>query len=646
MPTLPKATTTVSDTAGALATGLDVIAVLAPVAMSADITPRLFGSAQAAYAQHGYSDGIEYVAVHADRTRKPVLFLGLPIVTPGVVGRLDTSGNTGSSVVSVTAGANGVLGEHDGAVTVVKGGTIGADTIMLGLSMDGSRTFVNVRLGQQSSYAIPYFGVSLAFAAGTLNTGDTIATWHGSAPRTDTPSIQAARAALAAGTRAFRSILLIGDLQTSTDALAYNTELDSYETANQRFVYGRASVRDRLPLANLGRTSARMAVGTSLVFASVGDTITRGSGSWIADGFNIGDTFTITGTGSNNLSGVITALTATVLTTAAVLANETNANATVTSTPSLVFASSGHTITRNVGSWIADGFRIGDSVTVAGTVSNNGPGHVITALSATVMTFGSGLVNETIGVSPTVSVSTGQTKAAWMADLDSSFALVDAHKRIDMSAGRGRITSPFSSWYMRRPAGWFASWREFTHDLHVATWRKSDGPVGADLTDANGTLVEWDDRVDGEAGTQARFTTLRTWGNGPQGGFIARSLTRATDGSILGDTHNMSVTNLACTIVQAYTENAIGRSMVLNPDGTATKDALNTLTSEVNAQLELGLLKNTLGEGQRASKAVWTPSGTDVLNVVDATITGVLELVLNGTIVKVNTTVRVHSGGQ
>jgi hypothetical protein len=61
--------------------------------------------------------------------------------------------------------------------------------------------------------------------------------------------------------------------------------------------------------------------------------------------------------------------------------------------PNLTFSASAHTITRDTGSWITDGFAIGDPVTVSGSTSNDGI-RTITGLTDTVMTFGSGLANE------------------------------------------------------------------------------------------------------------------------------------------------------------------------------------------------------------------------------------------------------------
>ena len=650
MATLPSANTAVQDTAAAVASGIDTIALWSPCAVSADGVPRLFGSAAAIYAQHGYCEGVEYAALHAARTRKPILFSGLPIATPGAVGRVNTGGNTGTSVASVAAGSSGVLAEHEGRVTVLTGGTVGTNQIVLGVSLDDGTTVRRVRLGTATSYALPFVGVTLSLTAGgTLVAGDTIITWYGSAPKSDATGWATARAALAAQLRGCRTVLLCGDLDTATEAQALVDEMNSYETANERFTLVRASVLDRAPLAAMGAHTYRMTGTPTITFAEVGDTgdtITRGdAGSFIADGFAVGDLITVTGSTGNNITAALAGVAASVLTLGAddLVAEGPVSGVTIVGHEALVFDAAGGTVTRSRGSWLDDGFRVGDSVTVAGSVSNDGT-RTVAAVTDAVLDLGDGLVNETIRADA-VTVTAGQTKAAWMAAIDAEFASVDAQPRIDLSAGRGRVMSPFSLWARRTPAGWFASCREYQHDLHVATWRKSDGPVGASLLDSNGNLVEWDDSVDGGAGCAARFTTLRTWANGPGGAFVAMSLTRAADASLLSQTHNAAVVNLACMTVQLATENVIGRSLTLNADGTATREALNTIATEVNAALGLALLTSR-GEGPRASSATWTPSSTDVLNVAEAVLTGVLDLNLNGTIHSVDTRVRVVSGGQ
>jgi hypothetical protein len=376
MATLPKATVKVSATAGAGASGLDVICVMAPVPLNADMVPRRYGSADAIAAFHGYARGISYCAMHFDGTGLAVLFCGLPIATPGVIGRENKTGNTGSCVTTISAGGSGVLGEHDGILSVVKGGVIGTDQIILGLSLDGGRRTVKVRLGTGNSYTDPYYGFAVAFGAGSLNTGDTIHTWHGSEPLSDSSSWTTARGLLASQLQGFRSIMLIGDLPDSTAASAFLTEIDSYKTANDRFVYGRCSARDRLPYATMSKAVARMTGGPTITFVNVGasgDTITRSAGSFVSDGFTNGDWIRVTGTASNNVSGSCPTVAATVLTlgTLALAAEGPVGNVVITSEMALTFTASTHTITRNRGSWFDDGFRVGDSVTTTGTASNN-----------------------------------------------------------------------------------------------------------------------------------------------------------------------------------------------------------------------------------------------------------------------------------
>lgn len=653
MPTLPGANTRVVENAAAVAKGTDICCIWAPMPTLADAVPRQFGSAAAVYSAHGYAEGVEYAALHAERTGKPFLFCALPIAVPGVIGRQNTSGNTGTCVTTLAAGSSGVLTEHEGYVAVVTGGTIGTDQIVLSVSADGNTSRKRVRLGTANTYVIPYIGVTISFAAGTLVAGDVIHTWTGTAPRADAAGWLAARTALAAQQKLHRSVNVIGDVQDTTEAGAIRDQMNAYETANDRFVTARVSLPDRLPLAALSSTTVRTTGAATYTFAEVGatgDTIARSAGSFVAEGFIVGMIATVTGSTANDathttaLAGVAAGLLT--LDTDDLIDEGPTAGVVITATTGLTFSDAADTIVRSDGSWLTDGFRVGDEVTVADSVSNNGT-FTVSAVTALTLTLGAGdLADEVIGASA-VSISAGQTKALWMAALDASFASIGDDKRIDMSAGRGRVLSPFTAWNFRRPASWAASIREFTHDIHIPTWRKKDGPTGFALWDSDGTLVEWDDYVDGGAGTAARFTTFRSYPNGPEGAYIAISLTRADEGSLLSRTHNAAVVNLAQQIVQAATEGAcIGESILLNPDGTATSDSLASFSQQVNALVEAALLANNQGEGPRASQALWIPATDDILNVPEPILNAVLILNLRGTIHRVNTQIRVISGGQ
>ncbi len=567
MADLPQASVTIDDEAGALAGGTDLLAVFAAVAKSADVTPRIFTSTKALIEKHGYSPAADYAAIHFQESRKPILFVGLPIVTAGAVGQQDNSGVTGSSAITVAAGSDGILEAVNATLTVTKGGTIGTSQIAFSLSLDGGRTSKPVRLGTANSYTVPYLGIVINFGAGTLVAGD-VFSFRTTAPRWDQAGIEAARLALAAQKKQVRSWLVVGDLVVEQDATDVLTEINAYETANERFAYVRVQARDIYPAAkksNLG----------TLTFAEVG--------------------------------------------------------------------ASGDTITRSTGSWIADGFRAGQTITVAGSVSNNVTG-AITGVTATVLTLGTTDLTAEADVADCTVTAPAETHTDWLTAIDAAFADIDAEKRIDIASGRARKRSPITGWLFRRPLSWAASVREYQHDVQIPTWRKEDGPLsGWDLEDENGNTVEHDERVDGGA-LAARFTCARTWANGPAGTYIALSLTRATEGSLLSRTHNLAVANVACSVAHAETENAIGMVLELNADGTATEASLTVLEERVNSALAIALLQRK-SEGPRASAAKWQASRSDVLNVPGAELTGTLDLRLNGTLEKITTRVRVQTAG-
>lgn len=657
MANLPRATTTLSEAAGAQASGTDLVCILAPcVGIVPDSEGKIpimrFGTAKALLDEFGYSEGVEYAALHIAKTKKPVLFGALPIATAGVVGSVDTTGNTGTAAIAVAASANGVMTDHQGSVRVVRGGLVGVDQILLEISADNERSWQQVRLGTGQTYGVPYLGADLFLKSGTLVAGDTIIRWVGRGPRSNAVGWAAARSSLASQPRFFRTVVLCGDLVDATEANAFKAEIDAYASENERFIQARAQVPDRLPLGKMTRNTWRKQGTPSLTFAVTANTITRDTGSWLDDGFVIGDWVTVTGTASNNVSGFISALSATVLTIGAVLANETTSAATVIGSMGLLFAEvgvTGDTITRNRGSWISDGFRVGDTITVGpgpdGTPLNNGVTGVLAGVSATVLTFGSTDLQVEGQNSRTVTINVVKSKAAAIAAADATFETVNG-SCLSLSYGRGAVTSPLTGWAFRRCPGWAASVREFSPGdrLHVPTWRKSDGDTGFMLHDANNVLIEHDDRVDGGAACGARFTSFRTYGNNT-GAYIALDLTRAPDGSLQTHEANMNVINLAMQTVQNITETAaIGAVLVLNPDGTATEDSLGVISGIVNAAVQGVLLPNR-GEGPRCSLVVWTPDPDVDYRVPAPVMVGTLDITLNGIVHSVETVVRINTPG-
>lgn len=77
-----------------------------------------------------------------------------------------------------------------------------------------------------------------------------------------------------------------------------------------------------LALPNTGGGALTGNPNLTFVNAGATDTITRSAGSWITDGFQVGESYVITGSASNNVTVLITALSATVLSTTSSLTNE------------------------------------------------------------------------------------------------------------------------------------------------------------------------------------------------------------------------------------------------------------------------------------------------------------------------------------
>lgn len=470
MATLPSASLLIDDQAGGFSGGTGAIAVFSCVSQNADLTPRFYSTAKGIIEQHGYSRGVNYAALHIKDTKKPVIFIGLPVDVAGVLGKVDNSGVLGTSQVSVSAGSSGYMEELDGVLTVVTGGTVGTIGIVFDLSLDGGRTSKRVRLGTATSYTVPRVGAVINFGAGTLVEEDSFS-FSTTAPLWSQASLQAAREALAAQQKAVRTFLIAEDMPNSTYAGYVVSETNAYETADDRFVISRVSVKDQVT-AKLSKTVKRMVGNPALTFLEVGvtgDTITRATGSWITDGFAVGDYVKVTGSASNNVTGEIASLSATVITLGSTdLANEGPVSGvSVSACSPLVFATAGDTITRTVGSWLNDGYAVGDSVTFAGTASNNLTG-TISALTSTVMTVSVNLTDETLR-SDAVTATKNQTRSAYVSATDTAFSSIDGEKRIDISLGRARKVSPILGAALRCPASWAASIREYQHDVHIPT---------------------------------------------------------------------------------------------------------------------------------------------------------------------------------
>ena len=140
---------------------------------------------------YGYGPGPELAAVKAAAGLQ-VGFIKLPTVTPGVAGSVTFTG-TGDSVVTVTGTP---YDTYSVIMEVLKAGTVGTDGIQIRYSLNGGKEYsAPYYLGTAVTFAIPNTGVTLNFAAGDLDLGDT-AEFELTEPLPDSAGIQSAIEAL------------------------------------------------------------------------------------------------------------------------------------------------------------------------------------------------------------------------------------------------------------------------------------------------------------------------------------------------------------------------------------------------------------------------------------------------------------------
>jgi hypothetical protein len=131
--------------------------------------------------------------------------------------------------------------------------------------------------------------------------------------------------------------------------------------------------------------------------------LVRSAGSWQADGIGPGSRVKITNAVTNTDWMDVLECNHLELWVSQTVASETVMSATGlgasvradgTGVPTITFSSSGNTITRSEGSWVVDGFEVGQTITRTGSLLNVAPLTVIEPLTDTVMTVSETLADD------------------------------------------------------------------------------------------------------------------------------------------------------------------------------------------------------------------------------------------------------------
>lgn len=308
------------------------------------------------------------------------------------------------------------------------------------------------------------------------------------------------------------------------------------------------------------------------------------------------------------------------------------------------FDATADTITRNTGSWVTDGFKVGMSVAIAGSASNNAYSGTVVTVTTTVLTVTNGIVLEANVNGSVLTITGTETKSAWRTAVGATVSGKTSHRTM-IRGGRARRRSPLDGFSRRRPIAWADAARMMAHDLHISSAKVSLGDLsGWTIHNADGVLEEHDERVDGGLlSLRVGCATTHDVDSAP-GVYIALPLTLDLDNGKLSRAPVGFVADLACKIAKAETTRRLNEDVLLNIDGTIREGEARRIETYVNSVLGSELLTER-AEGQRASEVTFTMARDVDLRVPGAQVPCEVSLLPRGYLEQIVTTVRVSRAG-
>ena len=313
----------------------------------------------------------------------------------------------------------------------------------------------------------------------------------------------------------------------------------------------------------------------------------------------------------------------------------------------------GKTYTRNTGSYVTDGFKVGMRVTFAGFVNSASNGvKTLTTVTATVLTVTEAIGADEAAVTSTTASGT-ESKSTWRAALDlvvngaTPGAAKVSHRTL-ARGGRARNRSVIDGRsFKRRPAAWADAIATMSHDLQISSARYR--LEGWSITDANGVLVEHDENVDGGL-LASRIGGLRTH-DGVEGVFVSLPLSLDTDNAPLSRAPVGFVADLVCSTANASWTRHLNRELDLNASGYISEAEAKRLEGFVLEDLKSVLLtpgpegtRISADESAGATLEVSFPRNID-LRTPGTLVPTEVGFVPKGYLEQIRNTVRVRTGG-
>lgn len=190
-----------------------LFAVVGPATAGPFNTPSVYSRVKDLVAEHGGGAGVEACAYWIERYQRPVIFVRTATSGLPTIGAVQHQA-TGTSVITVEAGA-APTDDHEVAVEILAGGTVGQAGIAYRVSFDKGRTWgARQSLGTSNEIVLGN-GVTLDMAAGTVVTGD-VHTVNVQTAKWSSTDLQAALAPLGLTSLQWEVVYLAGGVIDAT----------------------------------------------------------------------------------------------------------------------------------------------------------------------------------------------------------------------------------------------------------------------------------------------------------------------------------------------------------------------------------------------------------------------------------------------
>lgn len=191
-----------------------LLAIIGPCSSGPVDTPAAFARVRDIQSNFTNGPAVEAAAHYIEKYGRPVLFVRSNANVAAVIGTIDDSGVTGTSVVTATGTPTD---DVELMVKILAGGTVGTAGITYQISADAGRSYGPITaLGTANTIVAPdNLGVTFHLAAGTLLASDTwnvvvsAATWNSA-------DITSALAALQASQQFWELVQIVGPIDAST----------------------------------------------------------------------------------------------------------------------------------------------------------------------------------------------------------------------------------------------------------------------------------------------------------------------------------------------------------------------------------------------------------------------------------------------